>query len=308
MSHISLYTYKSHRNTFFLLISFASPGGISGRIYGSPNFEDGDFIETSPISNGKIENGSVVGTKSRSRYFLSSETAVKKANIMAAFKDLAGAKPGATITLTKERKDTEAKAAIKAIEKAKPRSTFSLFGLGVSDLEKPPAKKAPAKAVPKKKAAPKKAPAKAAPKQRASFNVFAKTAAPKKAPAKAAPKQRASFNLFAKTAAPKKAAPKAAPKQSAAFNLFAKTAASKKAAPKKAPVKAAPKKKVASAPRGVPTLNQWSMTRDGSVSGKISGSPNFREGEQVTTSMIVNGRLESGQVVTTGSGSSYFLA
>jgi hypothetical protein len=147
---------------------------------------------------------------------------------MAAFKDLAGAKPGATITLTKERKDREAKAAIKAIEKAKPRSTFSLFGLGMNDLDQKSApKEVSVKASPKKKAPPKK-----------------KTAAPK---AKAAP-------------------------------------------------------------RGVPTLNRWKMNRDGSVSGKISGSPSFSDGELVTTSMIVNGRIEAGEVVTTGSGSRYFLA
>jgi hypothetical protein len=200
------------------------PGGISGRIYGSSNFEDGDFIETSPISNGKIENGSVVGTKSKSRYFLSAETAVKKSNIMAAFKDLAGAKPGATITLTKERKVREAKAAIEAIEKAKPRSTFSLFGLGLGDLDEglPPKKE------------------------------------------------------------------------------------TTKAPPKKNVGKKAPKAKVA--PNGIPTVSRWQMNRDGSISGIISGSINFDDGERVTTSMIENGRIDSGEVVTTGSGSKYFLA
>lgn len=150
--------------------------------------------------------------------------------------DMSGAKPGATITLTKERKDREAKAAIKAIEKAKPRSTFSLFGLGVSDLEK--------------------------------------ESPPKTQPKGFTPKKRAP--------APKKKAP--APKR-------------------KAP---APRAKVA--PRGVPTMKRWKMNRDGSITGAISGSPNFREGERVTTSMIVNGRIESGEVVTTGSGSRYFLA
>ena len=194
---------------------FVLTGGVSGRIYGSPNFEDGDFIETSPISNGKLQNGSVVSTKSRSRYFLSAEPAEKKSNIMAAFKDLAGAKPGATITLTKERKEREAKAAIEAIEKAKPRSTFSLFGLGLGDLDK--------ESPPKKET--------------------------KKAPS--------------------------------------------------------PKAKVI--PKGVPTLARWSVNRDGSISGFISGSPNFKEGERVTTSMIANGRIESGEIVTTGSGSRYFL-
>jgi len=203
-----------------------SDGGVSGRIYGSPNFEDGDFIETSPISKGKIENGSVVATKSKSRYYLSAATAVKKSNIMAAFKDLAGAKPGATITLTSERKEREAKAAIQAIEKAKPRSTFSLFGLGLGDLDK---------GLP-----------------------------PKKEPTKSAPKKNAR----------------------------------KKAS--------SPKVKVA--PKGVPTVSRWNVNRDGSITGIISGSINFNEGEQVTTSMISNGRIESGEVVTTGSGSRYFLA
>jgi len=203
-----------------------SDGGVSGRIYGSPNFEDGDFIETSPISKGKIENGSVVATKSKSRYYLSAATAVKKSNIMAAFKDLAGAKPGATITLTNERKEREAKAAIQAIEKAKPRSTFSLFGLGLGDLDE--------------------------------------ELPPKKEQTKSAPKK----NTRKKASAPI----------------------------------------VKVAPKGVPTVSQWNVNRDGSITGIISGSINFNEGEQVTTSMIANGRIESGEVVTTGSGSRYFLA
>jgi len=200
-------------------------GGVSGRIYGSPNFEDGDFVETSPISQGKIENGSVVATKSRSRYFLSAETAVKKSNIMAAFKDLAGAKPGATITLTKERKEREAKAAVEAIEKGKPRATFSLFGLGFGDVDEGlPPKKEPVRSTPKKNTRKKKT---------------------------------------------------------------------------------SPKAKVA--PKGVPTMNRWKMNRDGSITGIISGSINFNEGERVTTSMITKGIIDQGEIVTTGSGSRYFL-
>ena len=62
------------------------------------------------------------------------------------------------------------------------------------------------------------------------------------------------------------------------------------------------------APSGVPTISGWRLTGDGSISGRISGSPNFRDGEQVTTSQIVQGRIESGSVVKTGSGSRYFLA
>jgi len=211
---ISSNLFHSQINTFQI-------GGISGKIYGSPNFEDGEFIETSPISSGKIEDGSVVSTKSKSRYFLSPETAEKKSNAFAAFGGLSGAKPGATISLTKERKESEAKAAVKAIEKAKPRSTFSLFGLG-SPAEGTPAKKEPVKAAPKKNAR-------------------------------------------------------------------------------------APVSKAKAPPKGVPLVSRWQMNRDGSITGLISGSPNFKEGERVTTSMIVNGRIESGEVVTTGSGSRYFL-
>ncbi len=62
------------------------------------------------------------------------------------------------------------------------------------------------------------------------------------------------------------------------------------------------------APSGVPTISGWRLTGDGTISGRIRGSPNFRDGEQVTTSQIVQGRIESGSVVKTGSGSRYFLA
>ena len=62
------------------------------------------------------------------------------------------------------------------------------------------------------------------------------------------------------------------------------------------------------APKGVPTIAGWKLNRDGSISGRISGSPNFRDGEQVTTSPIAQGRVESGSTVKTGSGSRYFLS
>ena len=80
--------------------------------------------------------------------------------------------------------------------------------------------------------------------------------------------------------------------------------APKNAAPK--PM-AAPKKPTKTAPRGVPTLSKWRKNRDGSVSGLISGSSNFSNGERVTTSPIASGALASGEIVKTGSGSRYFL-
>ena len=62
------------------------------------------------------------------------------------------------------------------------------------------------------------------------------------------------------------------------------------------------------APRGVPTLNRWTKNRDGSVTGRITGSSQFDENEKVTTSPIASGDFKSGSVVTTKSGSRYFLA
>lgn len=224
-----------------LTIHFFPPyvtGGISGRIYGSINFEDGDFVETSPISSGNLENGSVVVTSSGSRYFLSSEPAVKQANIMAAIKDMSAAKPGSTITLTKEKKVREAKAAVDAVQNAKPRATFSLFGLGLGDENE-------------------------APKSKASPRAASAVKTPVKAPIK-------------------------------------KT-------PAKAPAKTPPKAP-ATAPRGVPTFSRWKRNGDGSVTGIISGSKSFNDGEKVTTSMIAKGKIAKGEIVTTGSGSRYFLS
>jgi len=63
---------------------------------------------------------------------------------------------------------------------------------------------------------------------------------------------------------------------------------------------------LSTAPRGVPTISNWKINRDGSVSGFIFGSPNFDEGESVTTSPLLDDALE-GVVAQTGSGSRYFL-
>ena len=76
-----------------------------------------------------------------------------------------------------------------------------------------------------------------------------------------------------------------------------------KDAPPKAKAKPAPKK----APAGVPSLVNWKQNRDGGVTGFISGSPAFDEGERVTTSPIATGDVGAGNTVQTGSGSRYFL-
>jgi hypothetical protein len=131
-------------------------------------------------------------------------------------KDIQSARPGATITLTRERKELEAKAA--ASSEVKPRATFSLFGL-TGDNNSPPQKKN----------------------------------------------------------APNKPTPP-------------------------------PTSKLTQAPRGVPSILNWRKNFDGSITGNISGSPNFGEGEKITTSPIIEGGFSVGQVVKTGSGSRYFLA
>jgi len=208
-------------------------GGIAGNIYGSPNFKEGDRVETTKITNGNVENGFIVQTGSGSRYFLSDTAPSSSKAAGGAMQSLFGAIPGATITLTKEQKESDGKAALEAIKEAKPRATFSLFGLGgggsaqqKETTDSPPTKKARSQ---KKKPQPKK----------------------------------------------------------------------------RIPTEQIQRKV---APRGVPTISNWRKNVDGSVTGFISGSPNFNQGERVTTSPIKTGKVGSGEVVKTGSGSRYFLA
>lgn len=58
-----------------------------------------------------------------------------------------------------------------------------------------------------------------------------------------------------------------------------------------------------SAPRGVPTISKWRQNRDGSISGIISGSTAFANGDAVTTSPITAKNPSEGTVVTSISGS-----
>lgn len=68
------------------------------------------------------------------------------------------------------------------------------------------------------------------------------------------------------------------------------------------------KSATAAPPAGVPVINKFKQNRDGSVTGFITGSAAFREGERVTTSKLAaNQTVESGNVVKTVSGSKYFL-
>ena len=114
---------------FFLVFVPFLLGGISGLVYGSPNAADGDYVETSPIFQGSILSGCVVQTSSGSKYFLSPDKEEQEDNILAAFKDLAAARRGETITITKELNEQSARDALKEMERGDKRSTFSLGDL-----------------------------------------------------------------------------------------------------------------------------------------------------------------------------------
>eukprot|EP00536_Pseudo-nitzschia_multiseries_P003258 jgi/Psemu1/322938/estExt_fgenesh1_pg.C_480041 len=108
---------------------FRKGAGIVGLIYGSPDADDGDYIETSPIVDGEIENYSVVYTQSGSCYFLSGDPPENALDTLLSFRDGGvsneSRQEGGTITLTKlgRRKDSRDEGSPRS------RSTFSLFDL-----------------------------------------------------------------------------------------------------------------------------------------------------------------------------------
>lgn len=104
----------------------------------------------------------------------------------------------------------------------------------------------------------------------------------------------------------KKARPQATISLFGLFGGDSPTPAPKIPPPSAASTKNQPRRKK-KAPRGVPTISRWRKNRDGSVTGFITGSPSFSEGERITTSPITGGSPAAGEVVKTGSGSRYFL-
>ena len=113
-------------------------GGISGRVFGSPAAGEGDYIETSPIVDGTIESGYVVMTTSGSRYFLSADVAQAAANIYAPLDGITNApnSRSGTITINKSRNREQVAEAMKMLESAPGRSTFSLQELGIDFMSK----------------------------------------------------------------------------------------------------------------------------------------------------------------------------
>jgi hypothetical protein len=67
-------------------------------------------------------------------------------------------------------------------------------------------------------------------------------------------------------------------------------------------------KTTVSVPKGIPVISNFKQNRDGSLTGFISGSNSFKDGEKVTTSKLAPGQtVTPGKVVTTISNSKYFL-
>jgi hypothetical protein len=124
-------------------LAFEQTGGVTGQIFGSFNFKDGQRVETSEIAAGEIASGFVVTTDSGSRYFLSSESvksmreaSQKEFSKNPPSKEMDTSKPRPTIRLTQLAKERDTKRALEAVEQGKPRSTFSLaalFGFGDDD-------------------------------------------------------------------------------------------------------------------------------------------------------------------------------
>ena len=63
------------------------------------------------------------------------------------------------------------------------------------------------------------------------------------------------------------------------------------------------------APKGVPVLSFLrKKLLSSTITGRVSGSPMFADGEEITTSSIAEGEIKAGNVVRTSSGSKYFLS
>eukprot|EP00986_Skeletonema_menzelii_P015256 scaffold11371_cov129-Skeletonema_menzelii.AAC.3 len=262
-------------------------GSISGVISGSGEFKDGEPVTTSPI-RGKAVGGTVVVTKSGSKYFLSGGDSPAKAsnNAKAAADARAKARQEAAEAKKAAREEARKVAAAKKqaqleAAQAKKAAQEEARQAALAEKQRIAEERKQAQLEAKKKAEEAKAALAAKSKQASNPKAEAASVAPVMG--------RPTISLFGLGGGDDKVAPAPSP-----------------AAPKvtkKQPPPAVKKQ----APRGVPTLSGWRLNGDGSISGSISGSPNFKDGERVTTSQIVNGRIESGSVVKTGSGSQYFL-
>lgn len=322
-------------------------GSVSGIIYGSKAFGDGDSITTSPITSDAVD-GALVQTTSGSKYFLEpKKTYIDKQKAAEAAKDAEN-----------KKKQREAKKAEDTISETKSRATISLGFLnlgqtdGESSLSTTPSK---GKAQPRKMpSAPRGVPTLFNWRMNrdgsitgyisgsklysngesvttspittdAAYGALVETASGSKyylaqrgaklPQERASPQPPSTSSLAAsrtfslgKLPSPRNKSPSSTPpsnKSSArTFSLGKPMLQSPKSSPV-APNSA--KVNTMKAPPGIPKLVKWRKNRDSTITGFITGSSNFDEGDRITTSVIVSGSIESGQVVKTSSGSGYYL-
>ena len=292
-----------------------SDGGISGQIFGSPTFKEGQRFETSPISKGVITNGNVVTTESGSRYFLSEKTAteMKKDINSSPAKEVADTRSDAAIQLSRQTKESTKKKAIEELNKAKPGVTLSLSALfGSESRTKETSSSGKSRKLRKNIQSTNLSP-------KRSQEIKSKPSLSVPSPSQPSLKKRPTFSLSElfgtngpSTTKPKADAAKTSKGTEAKPNI-SNPRPSRKVVVKKKVKPVSPKKIDASpstlkaAPDGVPTIANWRRNKDRSITGFIKGSKNFSDGEKITTSQIQNGVIRRGELVTTGSGSKYFL-
>jgi len=318
-------------------------GSISGTISGSSAFEGGEFITTSPVPKNAV-GGSVVRTASGSRYYLEpipGRAGPKPSNDAAEARRLAAEEKKQKLAAAAEEKRQQAAAAAEArrlaaeekkqaslqsIETAQPSSTISLgfFNFGNQaendDTTSKPPPSSPTQTIAKKLPnAPRGVPTLYQWRQNRNGSISGFIAGSKSfkegesittSPITSSAIERTVVQTKSGSRyylAPKgeKIASPAAAKQPQ--RTVKKAPPKVKSQPTKPLQKQAKTTAKATAPRGVPSLVKWKRNGDSSITGFISGSPRFKEGEKITTSPITRGKIGSGEVVKTGSGSSYFL-
>merc|ERR1740136_610793 len=225
-------------------------GGISGSIFGSPSFDEGEFVSTSPITSDAI-GGTLVTTESGSKYFLEDASSAGEEK-----RDAAAAIAEAKVREAEERKAAQVEAREQAAE------------------EKRAAVEAKKNEAEERKAAQAEAREQAAEEKRAAVEAKKREAEERKAAQAearelAAEEKRAGADTKKREASANQSVGQA--KRGASISLFGIGQPSGS--------NAGGKKKLANAPRGVPVISNWKQGRDGGIDGRIFGSPAFDEGE-----------------------------
>jgi len=195
----------------------------------------------------------------------------------------------------------------------KPAPAFSFFKLTSSPE--------PAPIVPKPAPVPVRKPS----PTRSLFKAREPATSPPESPVvetKKSVKGSGTFSLFGggpKAVAPAPQAPvvvekKKVVQRSGTFSLFsspgtqtiAKAPVAEKKAVQKQTIAIAAPKKVATVADNIPVISKFKQNADGSITGIVSNSKNFRTGTEITTSPVPRG-AKAGSVVTTSSGSKYRL-